>query len=139
MELKKEAAAIAKLIFQDGENQIPDDASRKRLGEECGKLSLAGLRPYAGSLDKDPSQASNYYLAADALKDGAATPLLLHFSLTSGKAASLFSRPGILPTVEHGKRQEDSAKRLSVCVHRSGKHPPLCRKGKQEVSPPAAG
>ena len=101
MELKKEAAAIAELIFEGGENRTPDDESRKRLGEECGKLSLAGLRPYAGSLEKDPSQASNYYLAvdqmngSDGLKDGAATPLLLHFSLASGKAAS---DPGVDPT-----------------------------------------
>ena len=99
MELRNEAAAIAELIFEGGENRTPDDESRKRLGEECGKLSLAGLRPYAGSLEKDPSQASNYYLAvdqmngSDGLKDGAATPLLLHFFLASGKAASLFSGP----------------------------------------------
>ena len=97
MDLKNDVAAIAELIFQDGEDKAPDDESRLRLGEACGKLSLAGLRPYAGSLEKDPSQDSNYYLAVDdikgALKDGAATPLLLHFSLASGKAASLFSGP----------------------------------------------
>ncbi len=98
MELKKEATAIAELIFEGGENRTPDDESRKRLGEECGKLSLAGLRPYAGSLEKDPSQASNYYLAVDklngldGLKDGAATPLLLHFSLASGKAGGSSAR-----------------------------------------------
>ena len=86
-----EAAALADLVFQQTDGRNLTDDTRGRLAGRVASLGLTSVRPYFGSLAKDPVQSAGFYLAIDAL-DGAgqAKPMLLHLTLASSPQAPLF-------------------------------------------------
>ena len=77
-----ELAALAEQVLSlAGSGKLTDAEARARLQTELAKRSFSSLRAYAGSLEEDPAQAGQYYLAVDA-DANAVQPLLLQ--LTSG-------------------------------------------------------
>jgi hypothetical protein len=80
-----ELAVLAELLFSSAAGGRANDEIRARLEVEFAKRGFSSLRPYAGSLENDPSAPANHYLAIDALSERGAQPLLLQ--LTSGSAA----------------------------------------------------
>ena len=88
-----EASAIAGTIYQHTRDQSIDAKFRERLAKDLASLGLTTLKPHAGSLTQDPAQASNYYLAVDAVAGGKATPLLMHVAMGSSPAGKLLAEP----------------------------------------------
>ena len=88
-----EASAMTAIIYQRTGGRAIDAQSRERLGKELAGLSLASIRPYAGSLASDPVHASNAYLAVDSVAGSQATSLLMHISPGSSPAGTPFSEP----------------------------------------------
>jgi hypothetical protein len=88
-----DVAAVAAQIFPHAEGRVLDDGLRSRLREEVGSLRLSALRPYVGSLERDPVHASNYYFTADGVMGDSHTPLLVHLAPASGPASRLFPNP----------------------------------------------
>ena len=81
-----ELAALAEQVLSvAGSGKLTDEA-RARLHAELAKRNFTSLRAYAGSLEQDPAQAADYYLAVDAIDANAVQPLLLQ--LSSGPAAT---------------------------------------------------
>jgi tagaturonate epimerase len=88
-----EASAIAARIYQHTRDEAIDAEFREHLGENLASVGLTTLKPYAGSLSKDPAHASNYYLAVDAVAGEKATPLLMHVAREPSPAGELLSGP----------------------------------------------
>ncbi|MBI1897560.1 MAG: hypothetical protein HYS04_13695 [Acidobacteria bacterium] len=101
-----EAAALADLIFQLAEGRKPGDELRSRIAARAAALDLSSIRPYFGSLQKDPVHGSTYFLAVDALAGVRAQPLLLHFTAASSPAASLFENPVLIGRMRPGGGRE---------------------------------
>ncbi|HUX10010.1 MAG TPA: tagaturonate epimerase family protein [Terriglobia bacterium] len=88
-----EASAIVARIYQHTRNHAIDAKFREHLAKDLAGLGLTTLKPYAGSLAADPAQASNYYLALDALAGGKTTPLLMHVAMGASPAGQLVAAP----------------------------------------------
>ncbi len=88
-----EAAQIAAGICQHSKDKPVDAKLRERLGNKLSDLGLTSLRPHAGSLAIDPAQASNFYLAVDAVAGGKATPLLMYVATDPSAAGKLLAEP----------------------------------------------
>ncbi len=89
-----EAASLADLILQMGEGRPLADDTRNRILARLPSLGLETIRPYMGSLVKDPTHGSTYYLAVDATSAAGVTkPFLLHMALSSAPASANFLKP----------------------------------------------
>jgi hypothetical protein len=88
-----EAAAVAARIVQHIRDGAIDASSRENLANDIAGIGLTNLKPYAGSLAKDPANAANCYLAMDSAADGKATPLLMHVGVDSSSANNLLAEP----------------------------------------------
>src|SRR3989454_1541059 len=82
-----EAASLAELIFAQAEGKPLSDDLRNRLAGRAVPLKLSSIKPYFGSLAKDPVHPSTYYLAVDG-RDS--QPLLLHVTLASAPTSGVF-------------------------------------------------
>ena len=86
-----EAACLADLILQIGEGRPLADDTRNRILSRLPSLGLETIRPFMGSLVKDPTHGSTYYLAVDATSAAGVTkPFLLHMALSSAPASANF-------------------------------------------------
>jgi len=85
-----EAAELANLVFDLAERAPLTDDIRNRIAARASALRLDTIRPYFGSLERDPVHPSSYYLAIDG---AAAEPLLLHMALATAPTSSLFPKP----------------------------------------------
>src|SRR5262249_52871999 len=84
-----EAGELANLIFEHaGEKPLSDDI-RNRLAARATALKLESIKPYFGSLERDPVHRAMFYLAVDG-QDG--QPLLLHIALASSPASAIFPK-----------------------------------------------
>ena len=102
-----EAAALADLILQMGERQPLSPELRNRLLSRIPSLGLESVRPFMGSLVKDPTHASTYYLAVDAISpSGAVKPYLLHMALSSAPASAHFVKPILIGRMRPGGGRE---------------------------------
>jgi len=88
-----EAAAIATRIYQHAKEQPFTAENFKDFDKDLAGLGLTTLKPYAGSLAKDPTQDSSYYLAIDALTAQKTTPLLMHAAAGTPGASKLIAEP----------------------------------------------
>lgn len=100
-----EVAALAEAVLKDAEDRSPGEDVRSRLGGVVRSLGLTSLRPYAGSLARDPVHASAYYMAVDALA-AAPIPLLLHLAPASAPASALFPNPILIGRMRPGGGRE---------------------------------
>jgi hypothetical protein len=84
-----EAAQLGVLILeQAGDKPITQDV-RNRISSRAVLLKLEGIRPYFGSLERDPVHSSAVYLAVDGI-DG--QPLLLRIAPNATPASGLFPK-----------------------------------------------
>ena len=88
-----EASQITARIYEHTRDRTIDAKVREHLAKDLAGLGLTTLKPYAGSLAADPSKASNYYLALDALAGGKTTPLLMHVAMGASPAGQLLAEP----------------------------------------------
>jgi tagaturonate epimerase len=95
-----EAAAVIAGIVHHTKDRAIDARSREELAKHVADLGLDTFRPYAGSLAKDPAHPSNFYLAADAVADGKATPLMLHVAVDSSSSEMLLAEPARIERVQ---------------------------------------
>ena len=86
-----EAASLAEVIFTHAEGKPLTDELRNRLAGQTGALQLSTMKPYFGSLARDPVHPSTYYLAIDGRNSES---LLLHMALASAPSSGVF--PGAL-------------------------------------------
>jgi hypothetical protein len=84
-----EAATLAEVIFAHAEGKQLTDDLRNRLASRAGGMQLSTIKPYFGSLAKDPIHPSTYYLAVDGRDT---RPLLLHIALASAPTSGVFTR-----------------------------------------------
>ena len=95
-----ESAAVAAGILHHTKDRPIDAGTREQLAEHLADLGLDTLKPYARSLAKDPAHPSSFYLAADAVADGKATPLLLHVTFDSSPSEKLLAKPARIERVQ---------------------------------------
>src|SRR5216684_6934001 len=84
-----EAGSLAELIFAQADGKPLTDDLRNRLANRTSLLQLSTLKPYFGSLARDPVHPSTYYLAVDGRES---QPLLLHIALASAPTSGVFPR-----------------------------------------------
>jgi len=77
---------VANLVFSLAERKPLSDELRSRLAARSLALRLETLRPYAGSLERDPVHHSTYYLAVDS--QNGAPWLLAIMSTTLSRSGS---------------------------------------------------
>ena len=82
-----EAAALAGLIFEHAEGKPLKDDVRSRLAGRAAAVKFESLKPYFGSLERDPVHPSSYYMAVDA-----PAPLLLHMAAAAAPTGSLYPK-----------------------------------------------
>ena len=85
-----EAAQLARLIFAQAERRKLDADVRARIAARAGALRLERIRPYFGSLARDPVHHSSYYMAVDG---DTGSPQLLHVAPASAPTSSVFPTP----------------------------------------------
>jgi len=88
-----EAAEVASLVFSLAERKPLNAELRSRLAARLAALRLEALRPWPGSLERDPVHHSTYYMAVDG--DGG-EPLLLHMATAAAPTSAIFSKPVLI-------------------------------------------
>ncbi|MCS7025365.1 MAG: tagaturonate epimerase family protein [Bryobacteraceae bacterium] len=101
-----EAAALADIIFQMAEGKPLTEELRQRLANRAALLNLQSVTPYFGSLQKDPTHQSTYYLAVDGLNREKPQPLLLHIAPASAPASALFPQSFLIGRMRPGGGRE---------------------------------
>jgi len=101
-----EASALAELIFQVAEGKVLNDDLRARLNSRIGNLNLESIVPYTGSLAKDPTHVSAYYIAVDGILHGRTTQVLLYMAPATAPFSSLFPKPLLIGRMRPGGGRE---------------------------------
>jgi hypothetical protein len=83
-----EAAQLANIVFDAAERKPLTPEVRSRIAARCAALRLETIRPYFGSLARDPIHHSSYYLAVDTETE----PLLLHMALANAPTSAIFAK-----------------------------------------------
>jgi hypothetical protein len=84
-----EAAQLGVLILENAGNKPITQDVRNRIASRAVVLKLDGIRPYFGSLERDPIHPSAVYLAVDGVD---AQPLLLRIAPNATPASGLFPK-----------------------------------------------
>jgi hypothetical protein len=90
-----EAAELANLIFEHAERKPLSDDLRNRLAGRAAALKLQTIRPWFGSLARDPVHPSAYYLAVD----GQDSAQLLYIALATAPTSSIYHKPLLISRV----------------------------------------
>jgi hypothetical protein len=98
-----EAAEVAFLVFSLAERKPLNDELRSRVAARLAALRLETLRPWPGSLERDPVHHSTYYMAVDG-QDG--RPLLLHMAPAAAPTSAIFSKPLLIGRMRRPGGQE---------------------------------
>jgi len=98
-----EAAELANLIFDHAERKPLTDDVRNRLAARAAALKLESIRPYFGSLGRDPVHPSAYYLAVDTAGGPAQ---LLYLALSTAPTSSIFHQPLLICRVRRADGPE---------------------------------
>ncbi len=101
-----ETSALAELIFQVAEGKVLNEDLRARLHSRIGNLNLESIVSYTGSLARDPTHVSAYYLAVDGVHNGKTTQLLLYMAPASAPISSLFPKPLLIGRMRPGGGRE---------------------------------
>ncbi|MDQ6706594.1 MAG: hypothetical protein M3Z85_11530 [Acidobacteriota bacterium] len=106
-----EAAQLASLIFEHADGKPLNDELRNRLAGRAAQLRMHSIRPYFGSLERDPVHHSTYYLAVDGLES---QPLLMHVASATAPASALFPKAFLI-----GRMQAAGSGRREIVVNAS--------------------
>jgi hypothetical protein len=101
-----EAAELANLIFDQAERRPLTEELRNRLAGRAAVLKLETIRPYFGSLERDPVHPSAYYLAVDGI---GGSPQLLYMALSTAPTSSIFHQPLLI-----GRMRRDNGPELVI-------------------------
>ena len=85
-----EAAELAGVVFSLVERKPLNDEMRGRIASRLAALRFESLRPYPGSLDRDPVHHSTYYMAVDGQHG---EQLLLHMAPAAAPTSAIFPKP----------------------------------------------
>ena len=89
-----EAGELANLIFEHAEGKPLTEETRNRLSSRASVLKLETIKPYFGSLERDPVHPSAYYLAVDGTAaDGKVAGQLLYLALANAPTSSIYYKP----------------------------------------------
>ncbi|HYP14874.1 MAG TPA: tagaturonate epimerase family protein [Bryobacteraceae bacterium] len=101
-----DVSALADLIFRQAQTREVDRDLRDLLASLGTELQLESVAPFWGSLEKDPSQPSAFYLAVDGLTGRRPVPLLLHLTLASAPSSLAFPDAALIGRVRPGGGRE---------------------------------
>ena len=96
-----EAGALARLLYEHGTRKLTDDL-RNRLGVRASALKLETIRPYFGSLERDPIHPEAFYLAVDGING---QPLLMRFAPSSTPSSGLFPKAILIGRLRVGSQE----------------------------------
>jgi hypothetical protein len=96
-----EAGALARILYEHGTRPLTDDL-RNRLGIRAGALKLETIRPYFGSLERDPIHPEAFFLAVDGIN---AQPLLMRFAPSSTPSSGLFPKAILIGRLRVGPQE----------------------------------
>jgi hypothetical protein len=100
-----EAAVLADMILQLADKKPLNDDVRQRIATRGAALKLESITPYYGSLQKDPSHQSAFFLAVDGITSNQPQPLLLRFAPASSPASALFPQSILIGRMRPGTRE----------------------------------
>lgn len=96
-----EAGALARILYEHGNRPLTDDL-RSRLAVRATALKLETIRPYFGSLERDPIHPEAFYLAVDGID---AQPLLMRFAPSSTPSSGLFPKAILIGRLRVGSQE----------------------------------
>ncbi len=96
-----EAGALARILFEHGKRTLTDDL-RNRLAVRAGGLKLETIRPYFGSLERDPIHPEAFFLVVDGV---GGQPLLMRFAPGSTPSSGLFPKAILIGRLRVGPQE----------------------------------
>jgi hypothetical protein len=96
-----EAGALARILYEHGRRPLTDDL-RNRLAVRAEALKLETIRPYFGSLERDPIHPEAFFLAVDGIE---AQPLLMRFAPSSTPSSGLFPKAILIGRLRVGPQE----------------------------------
>ncbi len=97
-----ESGALARLLFEHGGARNLTEDLRNRLGVRASALKLETIKPYFGSLERDPIHPEAFYLAVDGIE---AQPLLMRFAPSSTPSSGLFPKAILIGRLRVGPQE----------------------------------
>ncbi|MCC6365312.1 MAG: hypothetical protein IT165_17495 [Bryobacterales bacterium] len=101
-----EASALADLVFQMAEGRTLSGELRQRIGNRLAALGFETLIPYPGSLQRDPTHQSVYYIAVDGSATHHTQQLLLRLAPAASPASGLFPQSVLIGRMRPGGGRE---------------------------------
>ncbi len=98
-----EAAELANLVMENAGERVLTEEIRQRAAARSKMLTLTGLVPHFGSLERDPVHPSALYLAVDGIEG---QPLLLRMAPASTPSSGLFPKAILIGRVRGPKGSE---------------------------------
>jgi hypothetical protein len=96
-----EAGALARILYEHATRPLTDDL-RNRLAVRAAALKLETIRPYFGSLERDPIHPEAFFLAVDGID---AQPLLMRFAPGSTPSSGLFPKAILIGRLRVGPQE----------------------------------
>ena len=96
-----EAGALARILYEHAKRPLTDDL-RNRLAVRAGALKLETIRPYFGSLERDPIHPEAFFLAVDGI---AGQHLLMRFAPASTPSSGLFPKAILIGRLRVGSQE----------------------------------
>jgi hypothetical protein len=96
-----EAAALARILYEHATRPLTDDL-RNRLAVRASALKLETIRPYFGSLERDPIHPEAFFLAVDGINH---QPLLMRFAPGSTPSSGLFPKAILIGRMRVGPQE----------------------------------
>ena len=96
-----EAGALARVLYEHGKRPLTDDL-RNRLAVRASALKLETIRPYFGSLERDPIHPEAFFLAVDGIDS---QPLLMRFAPSTTPSSGLFPKAILIGRLRVGPQE----------------------------------
>ena len=96
-----EAGALARLLYEHATRNLTEDL-RNRLAVRASALTLETIKPYFGSLERDPIHPEAFYLAVDGINE---QPLLMRFAPSSTPSSGLFPKAILIGRLRVGAQE----------------------------------
>ena len=96
-----EAGALARILYEHAKRPLTDDL-RGRLAVRASALKLETIRPYFGSLERDPIHPEAFFLAVDGI-DG--QHLLMRFAPSTTPSSGLFPKAILIGRLRVGSQE----------------------------------
>jgi hypothetical protein len=96
-----EAGTLARILYEHGNRPLTDDL-RNRLAVRAAAAKLETIRPFFGSLERDPIHPEAFLLAVDGIDD---QPLLMRFAPSSTPSSGLFPKAILIGRLRVGPQE----------------------------------